>query len=619
MDRIALAVELTPQQVRPLVYRVISKKHGLNLKSSALEAFAEHIGHRFGTDWRGAKSEKFLDEFAKVWKDEDRGLFVEGEAVHSVIRELENTAASQQNVATRTETLGKADQQSFLGPKLAKFHWRDYFKVVGAQQMRNLSYNHALRHFEIAPQGKVLGDSQALIRMFPSRYYILHDRITRSEIFSSPDRSLTAIQNMVGRSNCHFYVFGLLSRLEGASGDMWLVDMTGRVKLDFIPQLTVAPDHYYCEGSFAVCEGYYLDDGRFRVVTIGPPPPETRQETQETYGNIDFCGLISSSKTRIERLDPQFVKVMVQEEQRNTHHRIVVLGCDLFLDKPDVLDGLQYLLQKLDEAPPVALVLCGSFCSVPFQAAQDSIAKYTEYINGLALMFKKAPRLSKETKVIIVPGENDPWHSTNLANGPSVWPLQPLPELFTRRLQLAVKDVELTSNPTRLCYLSQEIVICREGYGQRFRKYAMSLSKPKEHKQVDDAEELADTIEDIDLDADVADRQLALNDLAAEPMPKPSARDQQSRKLVATLLDQAHLSPFPLMTRPIAWEFEHALSLTQWPSVLITADSTIARFAINYEGCLVANPGRFIQANSVRWIEYTPHNSSGTLMSQDLN
>ena len=80
-----------------------------------------------------------------------------------------------------------------------------------------------------------------------------------------------------------------------------------------------------------------------------------------------------------------------------------------------------------------------------------------------------------------------------------------------------------------------------------------------------------------------------------------------ARRLTKTLLDQAHLSPFPISTRPVHWDYASALQLYPLPSALVIADPEAPLFALNYMGCCVMNPGRLVDGRKgarARWIEF---------------
>ena len=82
---------------------------------------------------------------------------------------------------------------------------------------------------------------------------------------------------------------------------------------------------------------------------------------------------------------------------------------------------------------------------------------------------------------------------------------------------------------------------------------------------------------------------------------------QTARKLVKTILDQGHLSPFPLSIRPVLWDYAGALQLYPLPTALILLDPEAPPFAVTYEGCHVMNPGPLVSSENkgiARWMEY---------------
>ena len=88
-----LAVEISPSALRPLAFRIFTKKHNLTLKSDALTLLCTFIGRRCGSDWRDSGSgEKLLDEIARTWKRNAGagGILVDGgEPLKAVLKGLE--------------------------------------------------------------------------------------------------------------------------------------------------------------------------------------------------------------------------------------------------------------------------------------------------------------------------------------------------------------------------------------------------------------------------------------------------------------------------------------------------------------------------------------------------
>jgi DNA polymerase epsilon subunit 2 len=96
-----------------------------------------------------------------------------------------------------------------------------------------------------------------------------------------------------------------------------------------------------------------------------------------------------------------------------------------------------------------------------------------------------------------------------------------------------------------------------------------------------------------------------------------SSTTSLARKLTKTILDQSHLSPFPLSLRPVLWDYASCLSIYPLPTALVLCDAEAPQFCITYEGCHVMNAGSVLDQLSKRkggaggvgggvgrWIEY---------------
>ena len=136
----------------------------------------------------------------------------------------------------------------------------------------------------------------------------------------------------------------------------------------------------------------------------------------------------------------------------------------------------------------------------------------------------------------------------------------------------------------------------------------------------DDVEAMA-TTRTVDVDATAVDPAV----LAAEshvPSSKPGRADDlqaeqhTARKLVKTILDQGHLSPFALTTRPVLWDYASTLQLYPLPTALVLLDPEAPPFTVTYEGCHVMNPGPVLAPGRTplaRWIEYEASSRRGKI------
>jgi DNA polymerase epsilon subunit 2 len=224
-----------------------------------------------------------------------------------------------------------------------------------------------------------------------------------------------------------------------------------------------------------------------------------------------------------------------------------------------------------------------------------------------------------------------------------VLPRQGVPELFTSRLRRAItaansesgkKDKNSnspggeaiwTSNPARLSLFGplEEIVLFRDDITSRFRRNAITFSKPDGEGEDTNGDELAENIqEDNNLDEMVHEATSHLPSTTS-PSTKPNTHSTQAaRKLIKTLLDQSHLVPFAHSIRPVFWDHASSLSLYPLPTALVLADSEMPSFAITYEGCHVMNPGRVVDELGMsragargtgvgRWIEFDVKKGKG--------
>ncbi|ANB12387.1 Dpb2p [Sugiyamaella lignohabitans] len=653
-----LPIQLTPSQVRPVAYRILSKKHGLNLKSSGLDVLTEFLGHTFGVDWRGSKAEKFLDEISRRWKDEDRGLFIEGAPLKEIIRDIVNSIKAAEDVskdsspalADRTQTLADTGVRD----KPSSQYWKDYFQVVNAQSQPFYSYDPIKKNFD-APKAKptLLAPAKDQASVFTLRYNLIYNRILRNEAFQTPSfgasmnntvsmagskfYSITFIHNMLGRNNSQFLLFGFI--FKGPDGELWIQDLSGKVQLD-ISQTVPADGLYYTPGQFVLCDGVYFNE-KFLVGSLGPPPAERREATKVAYGNIDFLGVHTALQNggivrRVERIDNTLEKQLLLQERQHLNHKIVILGMDIFLDQLKYIDALRKLFNQLQQEVdaleraqlPISIIFPGSFKSSPFQANGNS-TNYKESFDFLAQLLREHPKIAVECKLVFVPGDNDAWASTFSSGATPLFPLQPLPSLFTNRIKRISPDASFASNPCRMTYLSQEIVIMRDELGSRFRRNSILFpNQTHENGATNGSSQNGAMDIDIKQDPDMdlfqheedSDSEEALSQQRAldrlindsSKVIKPTTKayippdTAEARQVVKTILDQGHLSPFPLSLRPVSWNYDHSLSLTPLPSVMILADSSTPPFRATYEGCHVVNPGPFIQGNKICWIEYTP-------------
>ncbi|BGP57875.1 hypothetical protein JCM8202_001771 [Rhodotorula sphaerocarpa] len=395
------------------------------------------------------------------------------------------------------------------------------------------------------------------------RFNVIKQVILRNEHFCPPTvvdvkraeyMKLTTIKNLLGRQGGHFLLFGLLTRME--DNEFYLEDLDDKVKLDLSE--ATPESGLFTEGSFVLVDGDYGYDSVFKVAEIGHPPSERRDEALKIHGHHDFLGVGVVSAA--EEAD------LIAAEQSETHETSFIMLSDLHLDNPRVMTALQEVLSAYDamedeRSVPKLFVLCGNFRSRPWLFNGEAMREYTELFASLASLLATFETLLATSHFLLIPGPTDPWSSAAL-------PRPPLPTALLKPLLSKIPNVTLGSNPCRVRWFSQEIVIFRDDLMGRMMRNAVRFP--------------------------------------AEEGGGAGGRKGDLRKaLVQTVLDQAHLAPLPLSVRPVLWDYDHALRLYPMPTTLVLADS-FEPYKLVYERCLVFNPGSF-QRRRFGWSTYHPH------------
>jgi DNA polymerase epsilon subunit 2 len=398
--------------------------------------------------------------------------------------------------------------------------------------------------------------------------------------------------------------------------------------------------------------------GRFIVGFVAHPPCERRSTTlslketddeavdpsvqpPEAFGWTDFLGVGSSKATgvRMRKLlskllsqQPALPDGSAQQLPNRRNSSKIIIASNLLLDQPNTLSSLRLLLSHYDAQPvgstPLAFVLMGNFLSAPALAGtlSGSSVAYKEAFNGLASVMSDFPNLVARSTWVFVPGDHDAWPSSFSGGSATVLPRKGVPGMFTGRVGRVVAEanrevrrkegassggkegeVVWASNPSRLTWfgVAGEMVLFRDDITGRLRRNAIRFPKLDEDNAEKDDTTMAG--------ADQADNQNDGYASTTEPTTNPKTDNKpdpdllSTRRLTKSLLDQGHLSPFPISIRPIHWDYSHVLSLYPLPSALVIADSEAPRFSVMYNGSCVINPGSIVEGRRGErggWIEY---------------
>lgn len=143
---------------------------------------------------------------------------------------------------------------------------------------------------------------------------------------------------------------------------------------------------------------------------MGFPPPEPKAQTLEILGGVDPLGV----EVSVQQLE------QIQRLEAEDHHATFIVLSDVHLDDPHVMAHLDVLFQGLESVLPSLFVLMGDFLSTSIGggAGSNSLQDLKEYLDDLATLILKYPRLAEFSKFVLVPGPNDPGSSRALPRHP---------------------------------------------------------------------------------------------------------------------------------------------------------------------------------------------------------
>ncbi|RKP27605.1 DNA polymerase alpha/epsilon subunit B-domain-containing protein, partial [Syncephalis pseudoplumigaleata] len=348
-----------------------------------------------------------------------------------------------------------------------------------------------------------------------------------------------------GRVGEEFLLFGMLSQLE--EGRIFLEERDGSIPLDLSTSVGNVAPGLFTENAFVLARGQLTEDKLFKVHQLAMPPLKPADAGHTVHArHMPAANMPQTSR-----------ETLLAFEQRHRDASFVFLS-DLHLDRPGMLSHLQTIFDGYASISdptqlPVAFVLMGSFCSHPiYMHGHHPVDQYKSNMNQLADLISQYRTLREHCRFVFVPGPNDPWSGDTL-------PQRPIPATFTEKLRMRLRHAIFTSNPCRIRYGSQDIVVFRSNLLARMRRYCV---------------------------VSMEDKKGAL-----------------SQQLVQTILAQGHLTPMPIYRQPIFWRVDHALRLYRTPDLVLGDQAS--PFSMTQHGCLCFNPGSF-PGNAHSWYVYWP-------------
>ncbi|NWW41363.1 DPOE2 polymerase, partial [Panurus biarmicus] len=335
------------------------------------------------------------------------------------------------------------------------------FNIIGAFDIPRYIYNSESKNLSMTdlPGPSLFGTARDKAELFRERYAILQQRTHRHELFTPspvvahPDDSkskfqLKTVETLLGNTAKvgEVIVLGMITQLK--EGKFFLEDPTGVVQLDLSKAISFYPFAFhsglYTECCFVLAEGWYEDEV-FHVNAFGFPPIEPSATTRAFYGNINFFGGPSLSSVK--------ASAKLKQLEEENEDAMFVFVSDVWLDQAFFLEKLRTMFSGYSSAPPTCFFFCGNFSSAPY--GKNQIQSLKGSLKALADIICEHPSIHKSSRFVFVPGPEDP--------GPgSILPRPPLAENITQEFRQLVPFFFFTTNPCRIQYCTQEIILFRE-------------------------------------------------------------------------------------------------------------------------------------------------------------
>ncbi|KAJ3405868.1 hypothetical protein CcCBS67573_g06713 [Chytriomyces confervae] len=532
--------------------QILSKKHGLSLRADAAKYLKQLIEESdLGADG-DAELASALSAIAVAYQQANSGACI------VTLDELTHVVESLRDSFSRREDVNENSAANILKrtrEMAAMLVVIDLFKV------HKFDYSTVERAFIRSNEPLQLHASASIqANILRGRFDIIKQRILRNEHFRPPSFAaasnvdyyeITPIKNLSGCKPGSYLLLGMLTQME--EGKHHLEDVGSFIELEFNHGAVARTVGLFTHNCFVLIEGEYTDRKTFAVNMMGMPPNETRQQTLSTFGyNPNIFGVPRETNS----------VVALEKMEKEAAHISIVFMSDVWLDDPKVMAKLRLLFEGYSERAfiPLAFVLIGNFASKPYIYNGADYQEYKDLFKSLADLIHEFPAIYKTSRFIFVPGPGDPWAGNMI-------PRPPIPDVFLQRIRAKIPGAVVTSNPARIKYCSQEIVVFREDLMSKMRRNC--IIPPDEEQEPELKEHLARTI-----------------------------------------IQQSHLSPMPLEVQPRLASFDHTLRLYPLPHLIVLADKYDS-YQTEYEGTLCMNPGSF--GNQGCFMTYSP--SDGELES----
>ena len=616
IDHIILPVDIPNHVIRPIIYRIVTKQHNLLLTTNGLETLAYIIGSKaVGSDWRTTKlnyTKQIVDLIVKEWIKKGLGKkFDDKEKIMTIYRELfenknnskftsadnENedqmdldpgNSTSIQNIATSNEIDNESSMINIsmdveLEQDLLK-NYNQFIKFLSFDEQPLLKYDHLSKIFRIENKQKSYPHKNLINPLLKSDTLIQRLELIKNKYLKNNNNNITkftSAKDLLGRNEELFTLIGVVRK--NFKNEWILEDPSGSVKLILSHLDYDEKSFFFIPGQIVILEGIYFTVGEeFQVANLSFPITESRGETVlKRLNKMDYLGINDGNKYV---LDEDFWIKLEEINLKLTRNWIAFLGGDLFLDVESNFAKLESILSRFDEdqvSKPKFIVFQGSFTSKPLVLdimtnSPNVFKEYSDNFNKLFQLISKFDNLKNaKTQFVFIPGDNDPWFENN-----GIYPRDSIPPFFVKKqaFPTLIPNCHFKSNPVRLVYLNQEILIVNHDYYKQFVSLNINIDSNKYVEKKDEDSFIIDKLE---------------------------RQSRENFKVANTIITQQHLFPHK---NTLNWEFDHYLQLNPLPNSIILADTSCAKYETESNGVKVVNTGKFngLSNESVGWWEYIP-------------
>ena len=332
------------------------------------------------------------------------------------------------------------------------------------------------------------------------------------------------------------------------------------------------------EGGVFLIKGSCLGN-RLLVNSIMAPPCEKRQETLSMLTHPDMREATNFAEPFHE---------LKQMELKAKNARFLIIS-EVWLDQPQILERLKLLFDGFNSqgSLPELFILIGPFSSNPPKDGPRAWSHYQDLFDNFAEFIERIKNV-RQCRFVFVPSSNDPGFSDSLLPRPAI-PIQ-IFDAWKR----AKFDFILASNPCRIIYFTQEIIIFKQEITQQMRIKSLNtqfndlINKKQSSKEEDEKE--------IEVEEE--------SQCYSQSQKQKNGGLTDYQRSLKSCLDQSTMSPFSLSNQTILWNSDHAISLYPIPDAFIAAERQNC-YEFAYEDCKCANPGSFPSAEG-SFLLYNP-------------